>query len=155
MVISNIVNTAPISMKSKPPLPANVWLDVQLPVRVDLAGGWSDTPPLCYEHGGMVIPAALKFNGKKPIQVSVRRLNEPIIILKISETDKEVVCKELNDFQDYNQPMGAATLLKSCLLVLKVVDLTSPQTLSEQLKEGGIEVCSHSSLPTGSGCGTR
>ena len=24
------------------------------PVRIDLAGGWSDTPPICYETAGAV-----------------------------------------------------------------------------------------------------
>ncbi len=28
------------------------------PVRIDLAGGWSDTPPICYEIGGAVSPAS-------------------------------------------------------------------------------------------------
>ena len=32
--------------------------------RVDLAGGWSDTPPITYEHGGVVVNAAVKIDGK-------------------------------------------------------------------------------------------
>ena len=32
--------------------------------RVDIAGTWSDTPPICYEHGGAVITAAVKIDGK-------------------------------------------------------------------------------------------
>jgi fucokinase len=27
---------------------------VKAPARVDIAGGWSDTPPISYEHGGYV-----------------------------------------------------------------------------------------------------
>lgn len=27
---------------------------VEAPVRIDLAGGWSDTPPICYESSGAV-----------------------------------------------------------------------------------------------------
>lgn len=27
---------------------------VESPVRVDLAGGWSDTPPICFEHAAAV-----------------------------------------------------------------------------------------------------
>ena len=34
------------------------------PSRVDLAGGWTDTPPLAYEWGGAVVTLALKINNK-------------------------------------------------------------------------------------------
>ena len=27
---------------------------VESPVRVDLSGGWSDTPPICFEHAAAV-----------------------------------------------------------------------------------------------------
>ena len=30
-------------------------------VRIDLAGGWSDTPPVCYEHGGRVATLAIRW----------------------------------------------------------------------------------------------
>lgn len=30
------------------------------PARVDLAGGWTDTPPICYELGGRVVGMALQ-----------------------------------------------------------------------------------------------
>ena len=32
--------------------------------RVDLSGGWTDTPPICYEAGGFVISIALKLDGE-------------------------------------------------------------------------------------------
>ncbi len=34
------------------------------PARVDLAGGWSDTPPIAYEFGGTVVTLALKLNNE-------------------------------------------------------------------------------------------
>ena len=30
---------------------------VTAPVRIDFAGGWSDTPPICYSEGGTVLAA--------------------------------------------------------------------------------------------------
>ena len=30
-------------------------------VRIDFAGGWSDTPPVCYEHGGKVATLAIRW----------------------------------------------------------------------------------------------
>ena len=35
-----------------------------LSARVDIAGTWSDTPPICYEHGGSVITAGVKIDSK-------------------------------------------------------------------------------------------
>jgi hypothetical protein len=33
---------------------ANETVLVTAPVRIDVIGGWSDTPPICYESGGAV-----------------------------------------------------------------------------------------------------
>ena len=44
-------------------------VDVELPVRVNWGGGWTDTPPHCNERGGTVLNAALKLNGIYPIQI--------------------------------------------------------------------------------------
>ena len=42
----------------------NLWVTAESPARIDLAGGWSDTPPITYEHGGAVTNAALYVDGK-------------------------------------------------------------------------------------------
>jgi len=36
----------------------------ECPARVDVAGGWSDTPPITYEHGGAVVNVAITVDGK-------------------------------------------------------------------------------------------
>ena len=40
------------------------WAVATAPARLDLSGGWSDTPPLCFEHGGAVTNIGIKINGK-------------------------------------------------------------------------------------------
>lgn len=35
-----------------------------LSARIDLSGGWSDTPPITYEQGGTVLNVAVKLNGQ-------------------------------------------------------------------------------------------
>jgi 16S rRNA pseudouridine516 synthase len=49
------------------PRPAGILHDqvvwVTSPVRIDFAGGWSDTPPICLEQGGTVLNAAVTLNG--------------------------------------------------------------------------------------------
>ena len=48
-----------------------VW--ARSPVRLDLAGGWTDTPPYTNRYGGAVVNVAVDLNGQSPIQVFVRR----------------------------------------------------------------------------------
>lgn len=38
------------------------------PVRIDLAGGWSDTPPICYDQGGAVLNVAVQVDGQCPLR---------------------------------------------------------------------------------------
>ena len=45
-------------------LPMNIWVRASCSARADLGGGWSDTPPITYEHGGAVINMAIKIDGK-------------------------------------------------------------------------------------------
>jgi hypothetical protein len=42
------------------------------PARLDLGGGWTDTPPYSLERGGCVINAAVNLNGQAPIQAYAR-----------------------------------------------------------------------------------
>lgn len=41
-------------------VPVGVWVEALSPARIDLAGGWTDTPPICYEQGGAVLNIAIK-----------------------------------------------------------------------------------------------
>ena len=52
------------------------------PVRIDLAGGWTDTPPYCLNEGGNVVNIAIELNGQPPLQVYVKPCKEYKIILR-------------------------------------------------------------------------
>ena len=54
------------------------------PVRIDLAGGWTDTPPYCLNEGGNVVNIAIELNGQPPLQVYVKPCKEYKIILRSS-----------------------------------------------------------------------
>ena len=41
------------------------------PVRIDVAGGWTDTPPYSLYSGGSVVNLAIELNGQPPLQVYV------------------------------------------------------------------------------------
>ena len=55
--------------------------EARAPVRVDLAGGWTDTPPQACELGGTVLNVALLLNRQRPMIARVERLREPVLEL--------------------------------------------------------------------------
>jgi len=164
LVIKNIVDTCkttliPLSKDNGDTiLVEGDWVEVSVPARIDLAGGWTDTPPICYEHGGIVINAAVTINGEHPIKVSARKVADPKISLYFDSIESDpVICTTLLDLSDYNQPLAPGALLKCCFLQLGFIDINSTkENLETQLKKlgGGFELISSSTLPTGSGLGT-
>ena len=47
-----------------PLVPLDTWVTAECPARIDISGGWSDTPPITYEHGGAVLNAAIRLDDK-------------------------------------------------------------------------------------------
>ncbi|KAH8021105.1 hypothetical protein HPB51_012500 [Rhipicephalus microplus] len=62
-------------------LPFGQWVVAEGPARMDLFGGWTDTPPICYELGGSVINVAVLVDGQKPIGARARRIHELHIVI--------------------------------------------------------------------------
>ncbi|KAM9289175.1 L-fucose kinase isoform 3-T3 [Morus bassanus] len=140
--------------------PLGHWVQVACPARLDLSGGWSDTPPITYEHGGAVVDVAVLVDGCRPIGARVRRIREPELRLVSfsgtpqSEAAVELVCRELEHLQDYFQPHAPGALLKAAFICTQVVQFPSQKPLWAQLMEsfgGGFEVHTWSKLPHGSG----
>ncbi|XP_022341951.2 L-fucose kinase-like isoform X3 [Crassostrea virginica] len=138
----------------------NKWVTALCPARIDVSGGWSDTPPITYEHGGAVTMIGLQIRGKHPVGAKAKRIDEPKLVLVIYGNDgenTEVICRELSDLEDYYQPYSPGALLKASFICADIVSLTSPKSLKEQLMDGyggGFEIHSWSVLPQGSGMGT-
>ena len=55
--------------------PMGKWVVAECPARVDVSGGWSDTPPITYEHGGAVVNAAITIDGKVRSESAPKRLS--------------------------------------------------------------------------------
>ena len=87
----------PYNSKSIGDIPTAV--TVHLPVRVDLAGGWTDTPPISLEKGGAVLNVALLLNGHYPISVTARRIPESVIRLKSVDQKKEAEFHDVGSFK--------------------------------------------------------
>ena len=47
---------------------------LQASARVDIAGGWTDTPPITFEKGGKVTNIAVRIDGVRPIGTRARRI---------------------------------------------------------------------------------
>nr|XP_023838860.1 L-fucose kinase [Salvelinus alpinus] len=143
--------------------PLGEWQDVECPARLDLSGGWSDTPPIAFEHGGAVVNVAVKVDGRRPIGARARRIKEPCLLLVSSSGVQDdaiamaTVCERLEDLKDHCVPYAPAALLKAVCVCSGLVTYPSRQSLDEQLLQrwgGGVEIHTWSLLPHGSGLGT-
>jgi len=129
------------------------------PVRIDIAGGWTDTPPYCLMEGGNVVNIAIELNGQPPIQTYVRPCKEHHVILRsIDLGAAEVVTtyEQLADFHHVGSPFSipkAALVLAGFQPGFSVMKYDS---LQAQLRDFGcgIELTLLSAIPAGSGLGT-
>lgn len=132
---------------------------VELPVRVNWGGGWTDTPPYCMEKGGTVVNAAIRLKGILPVQVTVRRIEA----LKIEVASEDVGAfgelRTLEEVLDCHNPYDAFALHKAALIACGVVPFENDGsvTLEEILTRlgGGLFVSTQViGIPKGSGLGT-
>uniref|UniRef100_H2YTS9 Uncharacterized protein n=1 Tax=Ciona savignyi TaxID=51511 RepID=H2YTS9_CIOSA len=163
ILIRHAVMSASTFVKMVPSvkMPSSTWYLAECPARIDISGGWTDTPPVCYEHGGAVVNAAILLDGKRPIGARIRKIKQPVILLTLLGEDDSstqiIECSNKKDFSDYYQPQAPGALLKACFILAKVVDLDSEISLEKQLLsefDGGFELQTWSMLPRGSGLGT-
>lgn len=122
------------------------------PVRIDIAGGWTDTPPYCLMEGGNVINFAIELNGQPPLQAYVRPSKELRVVLRsIDLGAMEVVetTEQLTDFMHVGSPFS----IPKAALVLAGF---GKRVLREELEAfgTGIELTLLSAIPAGSGLGT-
>ena len=129
------------------------------PVRIDLAGGWTDTPPYCLMEGGSVVNIAIELNGQPPLQAYVKPSKEHRIVLRsIDLGASEVVetYEQLGDFMHVGSPFS---IPKAALALAGFLPQFSAEvwpSLKVQLEAFGcgIELTLLSAIPAGSGLGT-
>jgi len=130
------------------------------PVRLDLAGGWTDTPPYCFLHGGRVVNLSVELNGQPPIQVFARASETLSITLRSIDLGITEVLETYADVQRYGE-LGSGFSIPRAALALCGFDPgfqsgITFRTLREQLHAfgGGIELSLLCAVPKGSGLGT-
>lgn len=129
------------------------------PVRIDIAGGWTDTPPFCLMEGGNVINLAIELNGQPPLQTYVKPCRDHHIILRsIDLGASEVITtfEELRDFHHVGSPFSIPKAALALAGFLPEYSAEQYQSLAQQLAAFGcgIEVTLLSAIPAGSGLGT-
>ncbi len=150
----------------EPATPTRNVLDDQIvwgrcPARLDLAGGWTDTPPYCLEFGGHIVNVAVNLNGQPPIQVFVRCIDEPVIRIRSIDLGMEELVDNYGALEN-PEKLGSGFGIAKCALALAgFTPAFHPDgggnSLRDQLSShlgGGLEVTQLAAIPKGSGLGT-
>ena len=162
--------------------PFGKWCITNCPARIDLSGGWSDTPPISWEYGGAVANLAVMMRRNashvKPLSARCRRvqgLDGIIITVENRNMDngdllgsESIHLTRVNEICDFRNPQAKCALSKCALVALGFIPLssvkdTNNRNIDELIQtwfgEGnedafGLELISTSLLPQGSGLGT-
>lgn len=135
-----------------------VW--ARSPVRLDLAGGWTDTPPYCLEYGGKVLNVGVDLNGQPPIQVFAKLCERPELVVRSIDLGMEEHIQTYAELGSFAAPGSAFALAKAAFALAGFLPRFHGNggypTLEAQLRDfgGGIEVSLLAAVPKGSGLGT-
>jgi galactokinase/mevalonate kinase-like predicted kinase len=130
------------------------------PVRLDLAGGWTDTPPFCLENGGRVVNVAVDLNGQPPIQVFAKLCERPELVFRSIDLGVEQRVRTFAELETFADPGHEFALAKAAFALAGFLPRFHAEggfpSLEEQLLHfgGGIEVSLLAAVPKGSGLGT-
>ena len=149
------------------------------PVRIDIAGGWTDTPPYCLMEGGNVINLAIELNGQPPLQAYVKPSKEYRIVLRSIDLGAVEVVETTEQLMDFMHVGSPFSIPKAALVlagfgqevgiglngltrtvhsqeVRESPCLSDAKSLKARLEAfgSGIELTLLSAVPAGSGLGT-
>lgn len=130
------------------------------PVRFDLAGGWTDTPPYCLEFGGSVLNVAADLNGQPPVQVFAKLCERPELVVRSIDLGVEERVRSYEELDTFAKPGSAFALAKAAFALAGFLPRFHADggfdSLEKQLRDfgGGIELSLLAAAPKGSGLGT-
>lgn len=145
------------SMSNKVATDQIVW--GRSPVRIDIAGGWTDTPPFCLMEGGSVVNLAIELNGQQPIQTYVKPCREHHVVLKSIDLGASEIVETYEQLADFKRVGSPFSIPKAVLALAGFLPQYSqekyPDLKSQLMAFGcGIEITLLSAIPAGSGLGT-
>jgi fucokinase len=127
---------------------------VQGPARIDLGGGWSDTPPFCLDWGGTVLNVALELNGTYPIHTAIRRIAEPVIRCDAGAEAGVATYRETAEILGPARPGDPFSIPRTALYMSGLFREAEPLNVTLERLGGGLEIQTAVHLPMGSGLGT-
>lgn len=131
-------------------------ITAQCPIRIDLAGGWTDMPPFTLRNGGAVVSFSADINGRSPIQVYCKKLREPVIRLISIDTGSWELINEFEQLRVDNGPeqFNLHKVILNEIGFFKHSGMPE-SSLVEYLKRigFGIELVTFCPVPKGSGLG--
>ena len=145
------------SMSNKVATDQIVW--GRSPVRIDIAGGWTDTPPFCLMEGGSVVNLAIELNGQQPIQTYVKPCREHHVVLKSIDLGASEIVETYEQLADFKRVGSPFSIPKAALALAGFLPQYAqekyPDLKSQLMAFGcGIEITLLSAIPAGSGLGT-
>ncbi len=149
----SLARCVPASRNTLPPLAAPREFTVLLPARIDLAGGWTDTPPICNDSGGLVINVGIKLSGRNPVRATVRPTASSSVVIQSVDQSERVELPfssplKLTDTSDWS------ALARAALQVTLTPNSATPTTPMGAYLKSGLEISLESVVPKGSGLGT-
>jgi len=152
------------TLEPEPVMPVRNVLDDQIlwgrsPVRFDLAGGWTDTPPYCIMEGGSVVNMAVELNGQLPLQVYARPIERHVIVLRSIDLGEKLEIDTFEELERHNRTGDGFAIPRAALVLAGFSNRFSAKRfpdLASRLKDFGcgIELSLLAAIPKGSGLGT-
>jgi len=126
---------------------------VSAPARIDLGGGWSDTPPFCLDWGGCVLNLAIELDRSYPIRTSIRRTKDLVVRLCSRDEQLTTECHDIAELLRGGTPGDPFSVARTALQITGLFN--SDKSLASTLNRmgGGIEIETEVDLPMGSGLG--
>lgn len=139
--------------QSAPKIAPGLRIEATSPVRLDLAGGWSDTPPYCFERGGHVVNIAIDLDRAPPVRAVIRTVREPVLILETNDLAQHLEIRSSSQLADIDARRDPFALHKVALSICGIVPAGDLRRGLQKLG-GGLIVSTECRVPKGSGLGT-
>lgn len=131
-------------------------VDIQLPVRTNFGGGWSDTPPYCNENGGSVLNVALKLNGNYPIKVHLEKTTSNSIVLESKDLNMKKEFTNVKELKHCTDVEDVFSLHKASLIITGILQPEDKciEDIITRIGSGIYFSTQVNDVPKGSGLGT-
>ena len=129
------------------------------PVRADIAGGWTDTPPYSVYEGGKVVNFAFDINGQPPLHVYIKPIKDFVMVCRsidLGMSETIATYEELDSFGKVGSPFSIPKAALALAGFLPRFCGEEYDSLHNQLEAMGcgLEIVMLAAVPAGSGLGT-